>query len=197
MFRRWKDGLRVKRPISRHLYDRFMHKYFAHDVNFELQLLARREAALYIRRHMAAANMYADRWRLLQAAVAEARPGGLFLEFGVEKGASADFIARLIAAGGTPGMLYAFDSFEGLPESWDGTFETRGKFTLSGKIPRLPSNVQIHKGWFDATLPGFRAANPEGRPRFFLERDFHWTPAGHDLAARLVSEFLLERLHGP
>jgi len=71
MFRRWKNGVRVKRPISRQLYDRFMHKYFAHDVNFELQLLARREAALYIRRHMAAANMYADRWRLLQAAVAE------------------------------------------------------------------------------------------------------------------------------
>jgi hypothetical protein len=158
MFRRRKDGVRVKRPLSRHLYDRFLHKYFVHDVNFELQLLARREAALYIRRHMAAANMYADRWRLLRAAVAEARPGGLFLEFGVEKGASADFIARLIAPGGTPGVLHAFDSFEGLPESWDGTFETRGKFTVSGKIPRLPPNVEVHKGWFDATLPGFRAA---------------------------------------
>src|SRR5256885_8322811 len=158
MFRRWKDSIRVKRPLSGHLYDRFMHKSLAHDVNCELQLLARREAALYIRRHMATATMYADRWRLLQAAVAEARPGGLFLEFGVEKGASADFIARLIAAGGMPGVLHAFDSFEGLPESWDGTFETRGKFTVSGKIPRLPPNVQIHKGWFDATLPGFRAA---------------------------------------
>jgi len=159
MFRRWKDGLRVKRPLSRHLYDRFVHKYFAHDVNFELQLLARREAALYIRRHMAAANMYADRWRLLLAAVAEARPGGLFLEFGVEKGASANFIAGLIARGGSSAVLHAFDSFEGLPESWDGTFETRGKFTVSGKIPRLPSNVEVHKGWFEATLPGFRGAH--------------------------------------
>jgi len=158
MFRRWKDGLRVKRPLSRHLYDRYVHKYFAHDVNFELQLLARREAALYIRRHMAAANMYADRWRLLQAAVAEARPGGLFLEFGVEKGASANFIAGLISRGGSSAVLHAFDSFEGLPESWDGTFETRGKFTVSGKIPRLPPNVEVHKGWFEATLPGFRAA---------------------------------------
>ena len=44
MFRRGKDGVRVKRPITRHLYDRFMHKYFAHDVNFELQLLARHAA---------------------------------------------------------------------------------------------------------------------------------------------------------
>jgi hypothetical protein len=159
MFRRPKDGVRRKRPIARHLYDRFVHKYFAHDLNFELQLLARREAALYIRRHMATATMYADRWRLLQAAVGEARPGGLFLEFGVEKGASANFIAGLIAAGDASAVLHAFDSFEGLPESWEGTFETRGKFTVSGKIPRLPSNVRIHKGWFDATLPGFRDAH--------------------------------------
>ena len=159
MFRRPKDGIRVKRPIARHLYDRFVHKYFAHDLNLELQLLARREATRYIRRHMATANMYADRWRLLQAAVGEARPGGLFLEFGVEKGGSANFIAGLIAAGGASAVLHAFDSFEGLPESWDGTFETRGKFTVGGKIPRLLANVRVHKGWFETTLPGFRRAH--------------------------------------
>jgi len=159
MFSRWRDGVRVKRPLSRHLYDRFVHKYFAHDVNLELQLLARRDAARYIRRHMTAANVYADRWRLLRSAVGEACPAGLFLEFGVEKGASANFIARLISAGGAPAVLHAFDSFEGLPESWDGTFETRGKFTVGGKMPKLPSNVEIHKGWFETTLPGFRHAH--------------------------------------
>ena len=156
MFKRSPARLRVKRPLTQRLYERFVHKYFAHDVNFELQRLARREAAVYIRRHMASANMYPDRWRLLQAAVGEARPGGLFLEFGVETGASANFIARLIGAGNEPAVLHAFDSFEGLPDSWDGTFETRGKFTLGGKIPRLPANVEIHKGWFENTLPGFR-----------------------------------------
>src|SRR5437763_2671447 len=159
MFRRWRDGVRVKRPLSRHLYDRFVHKYFAHDVNLELQLLARRDAARYIRRHMTTANVYADRWRLLRSAVGEARPAGLFLEFGVEKGASANFIARLIGAGNEPATLHAFDSFEGLPESWDGTFETRGKFTVGGKIPRLLANIEVHKGWFEDTLPGFRADN--------------------------------------
>ena len=48
MFRGSRGGVRIKRPIARHLYDRFLHKYFAHDVNFELQLLARREAALFM-----------------------------------------------------------------------------------------------------------------------------------------------------
>jgi hypothetical protein len=157
MFRRSPARLRIKRPLTQRLYERFVHKYFAHDVNFELQRMARREAAVYIRRHMTAANMYPDRWRLLQAAVGEARPVGLFLEFGVEKGASANFIARLIGAGNEPAVLHAFDSFEGLPDSWDGTFETRGKFTVGGKIPRLLSNVEVHKGWFENTLPGFRA----------------------------------------
>jgi len=157
MFKRSPGRLRIKRPLTQRLYERFVHKYFAHDVNFELQRLARREAAVYIRRHMASANMYPDRWRLLQTAVGEARPGGLYLEFGVEKGASANFIARLIGAGEEPAVLHAFDSFEGLPESWDGTFETRGKFTVGGKIPRLLANVEIHKGWFENTLPGFRA----------------------------------------
>ena len=163
MFRRSAARLRIKRPLTQRLYERFAHKYFAHDVNFELQRLARREAAVYIRRHMASANMYPDRWRLLQAAVGEARPGGLFLEFGVEKGASANFIARLIGAGNQPAVLHAFDSFEGLPESWDGTFETRGKFTVGGKIPRLLANIEVHRGWFEDTLPGFRADNAGSR----------------------------------
>jgi len=163
MFNRSHARLRIKRPLTQRLYERFAHKYFAHDVNFELQRLARREAAVYIRRHMASANMYPDRWRLLQAAVGEARPGGLFLEFGVEKGASANFIARLIGAGNQPAVLHAFDSFEGLPESWDGTFETRGKFTVGGKIPRLLANIEVHKGWFEDTLPGFRADNAGSR----------------------------------
>jgi predicted O-methyltransferase YrrM len=147
-----------KQPISHNFYRRFLHKYFAHDLNFELQVMARREAAAYVREHMAAAMMYADRWGLLQAAVEDAPPEGLFLEFGVEKGGSANFIAENLKA--KPGAtLHAFDSFEGLPEPWNGTFETRGKFGVGGAIPKLLPNVTIHKGWFAETLPGFCQRN--------------------------------------
>ena len=162
MFKKSPGTPKIKNPITRHFYNRFLHKYFVHDLNFELQLMARREAARYVRRHMSGAIMCADRWRLLQAAIGEARAGGLFLEFGVEKGASANFIARLIARGtdpADPAVLHAFDSFEGLPESWHGTFETRGKFGVGGKIPRLLSNVQVYKGWFEQTLPEFCLAH--------------------------------------
>jgi hypothetical protein len=149
---------RRKQPISQRLYRRFLHKYFSHDLNLELQAMARREAALYVREHMAAATMYGDRWDLLQAAVAEATPEGLFLECGVEKGASANFIAEKLS-GRAGAALHAFDSFEGLPEAWHGTHETRGSFGLGGAVPKFMPNVTIHKGWFAETLPEFCQRN--------------------------------------
>jgi len=157
MFRTGRSEPR-KRPISQRIYRRFLHKYFSHDLNFELQAMARREAALYVREHMAAAVMYADRWDLLQGAIEEAPREGLFLEFGVEKGASANFIAAKLN-GSEGATLHAFDSFEGLPEPWHGTFEARGSFGLGGAVPKLLPNITIHKGWFADTLPGFCQRN--------------------------------------
>jgi predicted O-methyltransferase YrrM len=153
---------RRRTSLSQHLYRRFLHKYFVRDLNFELQLIARREAADYVREHMAAATMYGNRWDLLEAAVDEAPRDGLFLEFGVAKGASAAFIAERLAPRSAAAVLHAFDSFEGLPEAWHGTFETRGKFGVGGAIPALPANVAVHKGWFSETLAGFRRQNHEG-----------------------------------
>jgi len=147
---------RARTPLTLRLYNRFVHKYWARDVGFELQLIARREAALYIARHMTGATMYADRWQLLSAAIEAAAPNGLFLELGVGKGASANFIARCIDRLAAPGTLHAFDSFEGLPEDWAGTAERAGKFSLHGKIPALLPNIVVHQGWFDDTLPRFR-----------------------------------------
>src|SRR5258708_34192395 len=113
-----------RRPISQRIYRRLLHKYFSHDLNFELQAMARREAALYVREHMAAAVMYADRWDLLRSAIKEASPEGLFLEFGVEKGASANFIADKL--NGLEGAtLHPSASFEVWPGAWHGTFEAR------------------------------------------------------------------------
>lgn len=158
-----------KRPFTRHLYDRFVHKYHAHDLNFELQLLARRESAEYVRAHMVSAVMFQGRWPLLEAAVREAPASGLVLEFGVEKGASANFLARLLTEGGQGRRVDAFDSFEGLPSEWSGTFEKRGKFSRGGSLPEVLPNVRLHKGWFDQTIPAFAAAHAE--PIAFLHVD--------------------------
>jgi hypothetical protein len=36
-------------------------------------------------------------------------------------------------------------------------------------------------------LDSFRHANPDGVPKFYLPHDQHWTPAGHELAARMIA----------
>ena len=40
-----------------------------------------------------------------------------------------------------------------------------GKYSTKGHIPDLPSNAQLHVGWFNETLPGFLKTH-EGQVRF-------------------------------
>jgi hypothetical protein len=141
-------------PLSERLYRRFLLKYHARSLITELQLRARAQAAEYVEAHMGEALIFADRWELLAFARAAA-PAGLVLEFGVGDGASLRHLARSAA-----GVCHGFDSFEGLPEDWSGTFERKGKFGRGGKLPEVPANAELHKGWFDATLPAFLAEHP-------------------------------------
>jgi hypothetical protein len=52
-------------------------------------------------------------------------------------------------------ILHGFDSFEGLREDFIGTNWITGAFTTRGKIPEFDSNVKLHVGWFNETLPKF------------------------------------------
>ncbi|MDA8250890.1 MAG: class I SAM-dependent methyltransferase [Rhodospirillales bacterium] len=144
--RGWRAGL-----LGR-AYRKLLHSFYANDLAIDLRLAAKREAVRYIRAHMADAVMRRDRFELLRFALARAPQDGLVLEFGVEKGASVSCLA-----GATPRVVHGFDSFRGLPEDWTGTGEARGAFDLKGKLPKVPGNVRLHVGWFDATLPRFLA----------------------------------------
>ena len=79
---------------------------------------------------------------------------GLYLEFGVYKGSSINYISNRIS----PQIIYGFDSFEGLPEGWLPGYQ-QGKFNENGKLPVVNENVRLIKGWFDETLPGFIKAH--------------------------------------
>jgi hypothetical protein len=70
-------------------------------------------------------------------------------EFGVYKGTT----ARYIADNCDGKTIYLFDSFEGLPECWNKNYK-KGDFKLN-KIPDLPEEAIIYKGWFDKTIPDF------------------------------------------
>ena len=89
--------------------------------------------------------------------------GGLFLEFGVFYGRSIIFTSRAKP----DKIIYGFDSFEGLPESFRDL--PKGKFSMHGNMPNVPANVRLIKGWFDETLPEFVKAHPE--PCAFIHVD--------------------------
>jgi len=81
-----------------------------------------------------------------------ASDAGLFLEFGVYKGASINRLAKL-----KPNVtFYGFDSFVGLPETWTPGCK-KGAFSLNGVLPPVRSNVKLVPGFFKDTLRQFLA----------------------------------------
>lgn len=92
---------------------------------------------------------------VLMRALSAARVDGLTLECGVYFGRSLRFIAAQ-----THAPVHGFDSFEGLPEAWNVN-EPAGAYSTGGRLPSgLPTNVVLHRGWFENTLPAFFAATP-------------------------------------
>ena len=153
------------KSLTERLVRRVFYKYYARNLFYELQLRARSSSADYVEKHMADAVIF---WRLdeiLNYCVRQAPAEGLLLEFGVASGKSINTIAAA-ARGRT---VHGFDSFEGLPEDWSGHVETRGSFSRKGELPKVRSNVRVHKGWFNDTLKKFREECPG--PVAFLHID--------------------------
>jgi hypothetical protein len=75
------------------------------------------------------------------------RPG-LCLEFGVYKGGSITACAKKFP----DRIFYGFDSFEGFPD--DGRKDWKQDFSVE-KLPAVPANAKLIKGWFSETLPAF------------------------------------------
>ena len=163
IFRR--SGDRRPMPLSERLYRRFVLKYHGRYLITDLQLRAKEQSLDYIAAHMSEALIFEDRWALLAFAARHAPEAGLMLECGIADGASLRHLAKI-----TSRPLHGFDSFEGLPEDWAGTFELKGKFGRGGELPDVPANVALHKGWFEQTLPAFLAAHSQ-EPVAFLHVD--------------------------
>jgi tetratricopeptide (TPR) repeat protein len=85
-------------------------------------------------------------------ALDHAKVKGQILEFGVRHGNSIQQLAKL-----SNQSVHGFDSFEGLPEVWHD--ESKGSYSTRGAIPKVSSNISLHPGWFNETLPNFISAN--------------------------------------
>jgi hypothetical protein len=95
-------------------------------------------------------------WKAVLGAAmrASARPEGVVLEFGVFRGKSCRFLARRHRGG----EVHGFDSFEGFPD--DGRRDWRQTFAVD-RMPKVPGNATLHKGYFEDTLPAFLAGQGE------------------------------------
>ena len=91
---------------------------------------------------------------------------GLFLEFGVFQGGSINFLSSL----NQEKQFYGFDSFEGLPEKWEGIVE-EGHFKTD--IPEVNSNVKLIVGTFDQTLDKFLVERGETISFVHLDADIY------------------------
>lgn len=120
------------------------------DVEKVANILASVSSAQYLLQHMMSAENLVHRDALLDFALKRCAGEGMTLEFGVYAGNS---LRRI--AGCTPGPVYGFDSFQGLPEDWTPN-QRKGRFDLEGKRPKFKEpNVQLIPGWFEETLPSF------------------------------------------
>jgi predicted O-methyltransferase YrrM len=138
------------------------------DLDAARQRLAADQTAAFIDAHMSSVparrgeDAHAVKLALLDEAVSLAPSEGMALEFGVATGETLSVIARHRSAHG-------FDSFEGLPDDWYGTYQ---KGTFAQEVP-VVENAEMHVGWFDDTLPGFLETHPGPLAFVHLDADLY------------------------
>ena len=127
------------------------------DISAELSRRALSSTADYVANKMKNVESVNSKWELHSKAIKCVQHlDGMFLEFGVFKGETINFIANEIE-----NKVYGFDSFEGLPEFWRDGFP-KGEFFLN-ELPRVSKNVTLVKGWFDKTIPIFLKDRPSNQ----------------------------------
>jgi len=125
-----------------------------------MQLQAKKETLEYINKNIPDEAVYFQNHKaLILYAVNNVKKQGLYLEFGVARGKS----IRWIAEKAHKHTIHGFDSFEGIPESWNGNIA--GTFHRRGNLPKVPDNVKLHIGLFDKTLPTFIEKNNAGKKK--------------------------------
>lgn len=121
-----------------------------------LEMRALESSALYIENNGKNAMIFRSRPNLWSFALNQVATKGIFIEFGVSWGKSINYFAKRLPKDKT---IFGFDSFQGLRENFTGTGFGKEAFTTGGKLPKVPDNVVLVKGWFKDTLPSFLEQN--------------------------------------
>lgn len=138
---------------------------YSQHLEIHLMRLAGAQTAEFIAANMNKVKSFNDKKTYLQYVLSyvENVSDG-YLEFGVFNGETINIISETV----TDKIVYGFDSFEGLPETWHYGF-LKEAFSLNGNLPKVNENVRLIKGWFNETLPDFVKEHPE--PCAFIHID--------------------------
>jgi hypothetical protein len=169
---------RLTTPLRRQL-KHYLEYALPRDIELARQRKAVADSADFVDRHMPLAKSYPDKFSLLAAALSEVTVKGLYCEFGVFQGETINFIASRVEQ-----EIHGFDSFEGLPEDWRPGFD---KGTFRTEPPQVRSNVRLHPGWFEDSLPRFMHDHPEPVAFLHIDADLY-------SSAKTVLELLSERI---
>jgi len=121
----------------------------------------------FLKTYLTNINPAESRWKLLEHSLNQVKTEGLYLEFGVWRGASINFLADL-----KPNQkFYGFDSFEGLPEDWS-SFYPKGHMKENGP-PQVRKNIELIVGLFQDTLEIFLEEHKEKVAFLHLDADLY------------------------
>lgn len=113
-----------------------------------------KDAKKFVERFLDNAKRFQTDADTLRFASDMASSDGLYIELGVYKGRTINFISAL----NPTKIIYGFDSFEGLPEDWERTDKhfPKESFALEkNEQPYLNPNIVINIGLFHQSLPEF------------------------------------------
>jgi Methyltransferase domain len=144
----------VRQRLKEALVDRVSRVVYSQECAQHIAALA--DSAEYAKQHMQNAIASDDEHKVIACGLKHAPRVGLFVEFGVWQGRTINAIADHV---GSVILVHGFDSFEGLPEDWQGPY-VKGAFHMGGKLPRVRPNVRLHAGWSSETLPLFAKEYP-------------------------------------
>jgi hypothetical protein len=122
----------------------------------ERALRALQRSVDYVESAMPNALSFEAQAELIDYSLRSVAIDGYYLEFGVYTGGTIRYIAKRIGRR----TIHGFDSFEGFAEEWAGFSLDKRAFDNKGRLPRVPNNVVLHRGYFDSSLPKWLADNP-------------------------------------
>lgn len=129
------------------------------------------DSADYAEKNMPNALVFFDESKMgmYNYAISQILLDGLIGEFGVYQARVVNYLATKIP----DKTIYGFDSFNGLPEDWQGWEMPKGSFTLDGIPPEVESNVELVIGYFDQSLPLWVESHDEPFSLLIIDSDLY------------------------